>query len=124
MTQSGAQNDVGGPEDRGLISRVGPMEVDWPRSLGYFGGIGLALAFDVIQPPVALFIGAIPFLKMLNRPEAPKSVRLVSQFFDGMAKPVGGDGTSTVKLDSSQPPKRDRQGSWSRPARTVPRTSD
>jgi len=109
MTDS--QSDVGGPEDRGLLSQVGPMLVDWPRSAGYFGGIGLALAFDLINPPLALFIASIPFLKMLNRPGAAKPVRVLSQFFDGMAKPVGGDGTSTVKLTMSESVKPGPRGS-------------
>ena len=94
-------NEVGGPEDQGLTSRIGPMEVDWPKALGYFGGIGLAVAFEVIEPPLAVFVGCIPFLKMLNRPDAPTPMRMVAQFFDGMAKPVGGDGTSVVRLTSA-----------------------
>lgn len=116
MSDSDTQNDVGGSEDRGLTSQVGPMEVDWPRSLGYFGGIALAVGLDLIDPPLALFIGAIPFLKMLNRPEAPKPVRIVSQFFDGMAKPVGGDGSSTVKLTTSESPNPKPNGLRSHPA--------
>lgn len=78
-------------EDRGLIGRAGPLEIDWPRSVGYFGGVGLAVAFGVIEPPLGLFIAAVPFFKLLNRPKAPRSVRLVSQLLDGAAKPVGGD---------------------------------
>ncbi|GAC1323042.1 MAG: hypothetical protein NVSMB2_20560 [Chloroflexota bacterium] len=116
-----SENDVGGPEDRGLMTQVGPMQVDWPRSLGYFGGIGLALALDVISPPVALFIASIPFFKMLNRPGASRPVRTVSQFLDGMAKPVGGDGASTVKLtnpESAQPDRPVREPQPRRRART------
>lgn len=78
-------------EDRDLVGRVGPMEVNWPRSIGYFGGLGLAVAFGVIEPPLGLFIAAVPFFKMLNRPKAPRSVRLVSQLLDGASQPVGGD---------------------------------
>ena len=113
---SDSQNDVGGPEDRGLTSQVGPMEIDWPRSIGYFGGIGLAVALEIIDPPLALFVAAIPFLKMLNRADAPRPVRVVSQFLDGMAKPVGGDGTSTVRLTTSAPlaPARPTTGAKSR----------
>jgi hypothetical protein len=27
-------------EDRGLTSRIGPFEIDWPRTPGSYGGIG------------------------------------------------------------------------------------
>ena len=85
-------------QDRGLTSQIGPVVIDWPRSLGYFGGVGLAIAFDVITPPVGIFIAAIPFLKMLNFPGAPTPVRFVSQVIDGAAKPVGGDSQSTIEV--------------------------
>ena len=85
-------------EDRGLASRIGPVEIHWVRSVGYFGGIGLAVAFELIDPPLALFIAAVPFLKMLNRPRAPLPVRFVSQLVDGAAKPVGGDSEGTIRL--------------------------
>ena len=49
-----AQEPGNEPEDRGLVTRVGPLEVDWPKSLGYYGGIGLAVAFELIEPPLAL----------------------------------------------------------------------
>lgn len=85
-------------EDRGLTSRLGPLRVDWPRSLGYFGGTAVAVAFGIIEPPLGLFIVAIPFLKMLNRPQAPLPVRFVGQMLDGASKPVGGDTEATVEL--------------------------
>ena len=98
------------PQDRGLVSHIGPVKVDWPRSLGYYGGIGIALAAGVIDPPLASFIAAIPFLKMLNRPKAPLPVRFVGQVLDGAAKPVGGSSEATIELDTarekSQPTRR------------------
>lgn len=98
------------PQDQGLVSHFGPVKVDWPRSLGYYGGIGLALAAGVIEAPLAIFIGAIPFLKMLNRPKASLPVRFVGQVLDGAAKPVGGSSEATIELDAkreqSQPPQR------------------
>src|SRR5919202_5274937 len=57
-----AQGD--GPEaeqDRGLTSRLGPVEIDWPMTIGYYGGIALAIALEAIEPPLALVIAAIPF---------------------------------------------------------------
>lgn len=85
-------------EDRGLTSRIGPVEVDWPRTIGYYGGIGLATAFELVEPPLALFIAAVPFFKMLNIPQAPRPVRFIAQFLDGAAKPVGGSAEATLRL--------------------------
>lgn len=85
-------------EDRGLVSRVGPLEIDWPRSLGYFGGIALATACEMIEPPLALCIAAVPFVRMLNVPNASWPVRFVAQITDGAAKPVGGDSEQTIRL--------------------------
>ncbi len=98
-------------EERGLVSRLGPVEVNWPESVGYFGGVALAVAMDLIDPPLGIFIAAIPFLKMLNRPRAPRPVRLVSQFVDGAARPVGGDSPSSIRLTTPGVPlpgRRDR----------------
>lgn len=81
-----------------LVGRVGPVEVDWPRSLGYFGGIGLAVAVGLVEPPLGLFIAAVPFLKMLDLPGLPSMPRFVAQIFEGVAKPVGGDSEGTVRL--------------------------
>jgi hypothetical protein len=85
-------------EDRGLVSRFGPLEVDWPRSVGYVGGIALAVACEIIEPPLALVIAAIPFIKMLNLPGASQPVRLVAQLVDGASKPLGGDSEHTIRL--------------------------
>ncbi|MGI8493094.1 MAG: hypothetical protein ACR2KC_06485 [Acidimicrobiales bacterium] len=74
------------------------MELDWPRSVGYFGGIGLAVAAGLIDPPLGLFIAAVPFLKMLDLPGLPNLPRFVSQVFEGVAKPVGGDSQGTVRI--------------------------
>lgn len=44
--------------------------MDWPRSLGYFGGTGLAVATGLIDPPLGLFIATVPFLRMLDLPDS------------------------------------------------------
>lgn len=62
----------------GLTSRVGPIEIDWPRSIGYYSGLGATVALEFIEPPLAIFIAAIPFFKMLNRPLASRPTRFVS----------------------------------------------
>ena len=86
------------PEDQGLVTRVGPLEIDWPKSLGYYGGIGLAVAFELIEPPLAIFIAAIPVLKLLKQPRGPWPFRVVADVLEGAAKPVGGDAESVVRV--------------------------
>jgi hypothetical protein len=72
--------------------------MDWPRSIGYFGGIGIAVAAGIIDPPLGLFIAAVPFLKMLDLPRLPNLPRFVGQVFEGVAKPVGGDSEGTIRV--------------------------
>ena len=86
------------PEDRGLVTRLGPLEIDWPKSLGYYGGIGLAVAFELIEPPLAIFIAAVPLLKLLKQPREPWPFRVVADVLEGAAKPVGGDAESVVHV--------------------------
>jgi hypothetical protein len=85
-------------EEPGLVSRIGALEVDWPRSLGFFGGIAVAVGAGLIEPPLGLFIAAVPFLKMLDLPRLPDRARFVAQVFEGVAKPVGGDSEGTVRI--------------------------
>lgn len=84
--------------DRRLVGQVGPIEIDWPLAAGYYGGIALALALEMVEPPLALFIAAVPFFKMLNRPNSTLLARAVAQILAGAAKPVGGDGEAAVRL--------------------------
>jgi hypothetical protein len=73
-------------QDRGLTNRIGPVEIDWTQAIGYFGGIGLATAFGLIEPPIAIFIAAVPFFKVLNRPHAPRPARFVGPVLEGSCK--------------------------------------
>jgi len=91
--------------DRGLVNRIGPVEIDWPRAVGYYGGLGLAVGFGMIEPPFGLFVAAVPLFKMLNRPQASRPIRLISQVIDGASQPVGGDGDHAIKLVPSENPK-------------------
>lgn len=84
-------------EDQGLVTRIGPITIDWPRTVGYYGAIAAAVAFDVIAPPLGIFIAVIPLVKFLKRKNASKLERAVGAFFEGAAKPVGGDSESTVR---------------------------
>jgi hypothetical protein len=69
-------------------------------AIGYYGGIGLALALEMMEPPLALFIAAIPILKMLNPSWTSWPTRLVSQLLQDTARPVGGDGDSAIRLST------------------------
>jgi hypothetical protein len=95
-------------QKQGMTSRIGPLEIDWPRTIGYYGGIGLAIAFELIEPPLALFIAAIPVLKMLNHPKASAPTRFVGQLLEGAAKPVGGSSEATIQLTSDEMPTAPR----------------
>jgi hypothetical protein len=86
----------------GLVSRIGKLEIDWPRSMGYFGGAVLAVGVGVIDPPVGIFIAAIPFLKMLDLPSLPTPTRFFAQVMEGMSKPLGGDSQGTIRLVTAE----------------------
>lgn len=88
----------------GMNSRIGPIEIDWPRTIGYYAGVGLAITFELIEPPLALFIAAIPLLKMLNHPGASRPTRFLGELLEGAAKPVGGSAESTIQLRLEQAP--------------------
>ncbi|HEX8034725.1 MAG TPA: hypothetical protein VF510_12800 [Ktedonobacterales bacterium] len=102
-------------ENVGLTSRVGLIEINWPKTIGYYGGIGVALAAEFIEPPVAVFIAAIPLFKMLSHPKAPKPVRVTGQVLAGAALPVGGDSEAAIHLaPSDASPKQQQHSSiWS-----------
>lgn len=84
---------------KGMTARIGPMQLDVPRTGGYYLGVGAAVAFGVIDWPVAIFIGAIPVVKMMQSRRLPASVQFAVHLFDGASQPVGGDAEGTVQLD-------------------------
>lgn len=106
-------------QDRGLQSTIGPVEIDWPRTIGYYGGIGLATAFELIDPPLALFIAAVPLFKMLNNPQVPWLGRFLSQFLEGAAQPVGGSAEATVRLQTPEEGRQPRPLSFMQEARAL-----
>lgn len=87
--------------DAGLVIQFGSLEIDIPRSTGYYGGVALAVAVGLIDPPLGLFIAAVPVLKMLTNARFPTPVRFVGQFLEGSALPVGGDAEGTVRFQDS-----------------------
>jgi hypothetical protein len=84
-------------EDQPFVTKIGPLQVDWPRSLGYFGGIALAVAFELVAPELALFVAAVPLIKLLKRKHATKIEKAVAAVIEGAAKPLGGDAEATVR---------------------------
>jgi hypothetical protein len=86
--------------------RVGPVLIDVPRSIGYFSGVGAALALGMVDPPLAAFIAAVPFLAMLTHRSLPVPIRVIGEILEGAGKPVGGDDDGYVTLQDEQ---RDRE---------------
>jgi hypothetical protein len=104
------------PQEPGITSKVGQVEIDWPRSLGFFGAIGAATALELIPIPIAVFVASVPFLKLLNRPNAPKASKFFSEVVAGASKPVGGDSEGTIHW-SKKSQSTGRRPSRSRGAR-------
>jgi hypothetical protein len=84
--------------ERGMVLRAGPLEIDVPRSLGYFAGIAAAVAVGVLEPPLGAFIAAVPFIKMLTTPDSPNPLRFLGLLAEGAAQPVGSSGQGTIRL--------------------------
>jgi hypothetical protein len=56
---------IGAP-DNVLEVEVGTVEVDVLRSVGYYGGLAVAVGIGLIEPPLALFIAAVSVFKVLT----------------------------------------------------------
>ena len=82
----------------GFVFRYRALEIDIPQSIGLFGGLGVAAALEIIDPLVALFIAAVPLVKMLDLPHSLTPVRFVSRVFQGASKPVGSDADGVVRV--------------------------
>lgn len=106
-TQQSSTDDQG--DVQGLVSRFGPIEVDWPRTLGYYGGIALAVTFEIIEPPVGIFIACIPLIKMLSSPKIAQPIRAASQVLQGAAPPLNGDAEATIRVQQGQQASQGRQ---------------
>lgn len=90
-------------DEQTMVTHVGPVVIDWPKSIGFYGGLALAVAFELVEPPLALFVALYPLFKMLNRPNAPAPVQIISGILQGAAKPVGGDAEGTIRVESPEP---------------------
>lgn len=85
----------------GLTFRVGDLTVDVPRTLGFYGGLATATAIGLLEPPLGVFIAAIPVVKMLSNKRAPQPARFLAQVLEGAAQPVGSSGEGTIRLADS-----------------------
>jgi hypothetical protein len=85
-----------------LEVQVGTVEVDVPRSVGYFGGLVAAVGLGLIEPPVALFIAVVPLHKVLTNSVLPRPVRAIGEVLEGAAKPVGSDAEGVIQLEDQQ----------------------
>jgi hypothetical protein len=78
---------------------IGPVHLDVPRTVGYYGGVAIAVGAGLVEPPLGLFIAAVPFLKLLTHHALPVVVRFVGEVMEGASKPVGGDDEAVFHLD-------------------------
>lgn len=109
-----------GGEDRKLLHiEVGPVQIDVPQTVGYYGGIGAALAVGLLEPPLAAFIAAVPLIKILAGRGWPIPVRFVAEILQGAAKPVGSDAEGTVRLAPPERARRDTEKLSSSAKRTA-----
>jgi hypothetical protein len=99
-----------------LEVRVGTVEVDVPRSVGYFGGLAAAIGLGLIEPPLALFIAAVPAFKALTNAALPRTVRIIGEVLEGAAKPVGSDAEGVIQL-------RDQQAADTKVTKVAPKTA-
>ena len=85
-----------------LEVRFGTVEVDVPRSVGNFGGLAAAVGLGMIEPPLALFMAAVPAFKILTNSALPLAVRAIGEVLEGAAKPVGGDAEGVIQIEDQQ----------------------
>ncbi len=81
-----------------LEVRLGTVEVDVPRSVGYFGGLVAAVGLGIIEPPLAVFVAAVPLFRILTNSALPLYVRALGEVLEGAAKPVGGDAEGVIQV--------------------------
>ena len=84
-------------EDQPFVSRLGPIDVDWPKTLGFYGGLAAALAFELIAPELIAFVAIVPIVKLFKRKRATKPERFAAAVIEGAAKPLGGDAQEVMR---------------------------
>jgi hypothetical protein len=64
---------------------------------------------ELIEWPLALFVAAVPFFKMLTRPDASQAQWAVGEMLEGAATPVGGSASPVIRMSDRGGPKRPAQ---------------
>jgi hypothetical protein len=106
-------------EDALFVVKIGPVAIDVPSTLGFFGGIAAAVALDLIAPPLGAAIAVIPLLKLLKRKNATVAEKVVAAVVEGAAKPVGGDAEGCVRsLGEQEEKERKASLTWKGPKAT------
>jgi hypothetical protein len=82
--------------------KVGGVTIDVPASVGYYGGVAVAVGMGLVEPPLGIFIAGVPAIKALTHRSAPAAIRFVGEVLNGGAKPVGGDGDAVVHVDDDE----------------------
>lgn len=85
-------------DDLKMIVSICKVEVDVPRSLGFYGGIAVAVTAGLVEPPLAVFVALVPLAKMVMNSDVPPALQWIGQVVDGASKPVGGDAPGTIRL--------------------------
>lgn len=111
-------------EEQGMVSQFGPIEVNWPRTIGYYGGIALAVSFELIEPPVGIFIASIPLIKMLSRPKLSQPVRFVSEVLQGASIPLNGDAEASVRIHSEEEADQGQKGEQAHDGKATTRSRE
>jgi hypothetical protein len=82
-----------------MATRVRTVTLNVPRSLGYYGGVALAVMGGVIEPPLGVLIAATPLLKRLTHRALPVVVRFAAEALDVISRPMGSDHDAVSQLD-------------------------
>ncbi|NIH80253.1 hypothetical protein [Amycolatopsis viridis] len=98
MATNGAIEVRIGEPGKVLVIEMGRVTIDVPRSVGFFGGLAAAVGLGLIEPPLAVFVAAVPAFKALTDTALPMAVRAVGEVLEGAAKPVGSDADGVVAL--------------------------
>jgi hypothetical protein len=91
-----------GSPDSVVEVQLGPVRWEVLRSVGYFGGVAIAVSTGLIEPPLGVVIAAVPLIKVLTNRALPLAVRAVGEILEGAAQPIGSDAEGVVRLDDSQ----------------------
>jgi hypothetical protein len=63
--------------------RLRMVTPDVPRSVAYYGGVALAVAVGVLEPPLGLLIAAMPLLKRTTHRALPVVIRFAGKALEG-----------------------------------------